>query len=526
MGDGQHADQNDDLKIVLYLSGGGYRAALGGLGAIFFLHHEGLWGRLMKIVSVSGGGLVNGWIATHRPGNNQIGQEITNLFRKLSSRDRSRTVLLLPLLAALAIVALATVGAVLALVGQLPVWAVIVFAAFIAVAVAVVCAVVFLTLVTRVWLRWKYRDFVGPETFGELSVSTWNREHIFVATDLKYAGSVFFMANRVQPLVFSAPLGFHDGRRFTYVDALRATTALPPLLPVFRLRIASEAPRGFDFGFRPEWVHAAGSAGDRASSTWLVDGGVTGNLGIQLDPELSPDNALLLDFANSKVFAGDSPIDAQCAHHSVLAWQCESCRQKKLVVDSSSATPRAWRRLGLLLHLPVVGSFVHSVRSMQVMYESALVDDAAHVKDGLISVVRSERMVFNEALRHVGPRPERDAVAAMSGAGQRGATAEHMAQPEFSWVWMTPLQRIWMSLQTEAARVGTALWAVPPELAARVVASAYVGCVIDRYGAHALDRAEAGIRALDALLGADAKLADWWGAALEVVVSDPPAHAR
>ena len=46
--------------VRLFLSGGGHRASLGGVGAISALHGAQRWGEVTEVVSVSGGSLLNG----------------------------------------------------------------------------------------------------------------------------------------------------------------------------------------------------------------------------------------------------------------------------------------------------------------------------------------------------------------------------------------------------------------------------------------------------------------------------------
>jgi hypothetical protein len=55
-----------DEPIRLYISGGGHRASLGGVGVIGALHHLGRWGDVADVVTVSGGSIVNGALLGQR----------------------------------------------------------------------------------------------------------------------------------------------------------------------------------------------------------------------------------------------------------------------------------------------------------------------------------------------------------------------------------------------------------------------------------------------------------------------------
>src|SRR6476661_5019946 len=80
-------------RIDLYLSGGGYRAALGALGVLLFLVHEGRWSAVRRIVSVSGGGIVNARIALTRPDEPDVASKLCELFEYLTSSTRTRFLL-------------------------------------------------------------------------------------------------------------------------------------------------------------------------------------------------------------------------------------------------------------------------------------------------------------------------------------------------------------------------------------------------------------------------------------------------
>jgi hypothetical protein len=70
-----------------------------------------------------------------------------------------------------------------------------------------------------------------------------------------------------------------------------------------------------------------------------------------------------------------------------------------------------------------------------------------------------------------------------------------------------------------ASEVKTGLFAVRPELAARVVASGYLNACLNTYGVLAFDRAQEGMEELSALLGADARLGEWWASIRERIAA-------
>jgi len=369
-------------KVTLFLSGGGYRAALGSLGAMYFVLSSGRWSNLARVVSVSGGGIVNARLAVRRPSETDAAAEFSTLFRLLTSRRRTWlgvSIAVLPpaLLAAAA----------LAFLGELR-WV-----------LALVAIVVVLPFSLRLWLTWLYRGFVGKATFKDLETTTWNVEHTFVASDLGSSGSFVMSCNRVQPILYSVRRGYFDGRGTTFKQALRASTALPPVLPPLRLRLRPSPPRAVrsSLGYR-EWLWEPAVGLRRA--IWLVDGGVTGNLGSQLDPRISPDNLTLVDVANAKVQRGMVPDNANCAFHDELAWMCLQCEGRTLIVDSSGLPPPASRWGSVLLRVPGIWTVYNLSRTMRVMYEASLTDDQANAGEHLVSVVRTDMMAQEFARRH------------------------------------------------------------------------------------------------------------------------------
>ena len=264
-----------EARIDLFLSGGGYRAALGSVGAIFFLLADGQWPAVRRIISVSGGGIVNAHLAVTRPDEAELSSELKALFDELTSFRRSASVLG----AAAAVVTLVCAG-VLGLVvlvwklsdPRLQWWGWIAFS----VGILLVLALAIRSFL-RLALHLLYRHMVGTSRMDVLVGHPWTKEHVFAATDLSAHGALFFQLNAIQPLVMSSFRGVFDGRDVTLEKALRASTALPILLPPTRLRVRRRpvaAPER-------EFVWDPMNPETTELSMWLSDGGVTGNLGVQ-----------------------------------------------------------------------------------------------------------------------------------------------------------------------------------------------------------------------------------------------------
>jgi hypothetical protein len=71
----------EELEIAL--SGGGYRASAFGLGALLYLAHSGLNQKVKSIVSVSGGSITNGFVATECDFGSETNPEN---FRRIAAR--------------------------------------------------------------------------------------------------------------------------------------------------------------------------------------------------------------------------------------------------------------------------------------------------------------------------------------------------------------------------------------------------------------------------------------------------------
>lgn len=260
-------------RVVLYLSGGGYRAALASAGALAAIGALGMWSNVRKIVSVSGGGIANGWLLKQQPSTDQqLLASVDALIARLLNRRRSlRNVAIATVTSACSVIAILALCFGSFAFGSLP-W-IVVPGGLLLIAWST------LWLAPRVFLACDY-SFLGRDRGSVLRGSSWHREHVFVASDLLAAGPVSFFCHRQGALVDISRRGVFNADRVRLTAMLRASTALPPLLPAVRVAIGASA-----LGTaRRTSVSALKGRG-----VWLVDGGVTGNLGIQTDGSLTDD---------------------------------------------------------------------------------------------------------------------------------------------------------------------------------------------------------------------------------------------
>jgi predicted acylesterase/phospholipase RssA len=503
--DASIGDRRKPERIDLYLSGGGYRAALAAVGVLLFLQHDGRWPAVRRIVSVSGGSIVNAHLAIRRPDDAGLTSALVDMFVRLTSR--TLTVRLLITAAAPFLVAWIAIGWLTAHHSRT------------AMIVAVLAAVtVSLSYLLRCWAHLLFRDIVGSARLDDSGGTDWTVEHIFSTTDLSNHGSAFFIANPIQPQFCSLRRRYVDGRDVRFTTVLRATTALPPLLPPPRVRIKRKpGARNSPIAGRPYlWDSECGTD----LTAWLADGGVTGNLGVQLDSTFSADNVALLEFSMAKTLAGHPHTGKYfCPRHgNQLAWHCCACRSETYVVDASGLSPRPSRLLNATLGVPGAGFVVYLLRSLHVMYESSLIDDQANVGDALVGVVRTEQMVKRVARKNwpLSDSPE-SAVRMMTA----GASIEKMAQlatPAFQRpLGMSDLMMACHIARAAAAEVRTGLFGIRGPVAARVVASAYLNVCLNIHGPMAFAMADQGIRHLGQVLGPAGRLDEWWAGVTEQI---------
>ena len=491
-------------RVDLFLSGGGFRAALGALGVILFLLHDGRWPSVRRIVSVSGGGLVNAHLALTRPSESRLSEEILEVFERLTSGWTTRITLAYAMLPVLTC----------ALILLLGLWQ-LTESGLARAGVAALIVGVALWVLLRLWLHGLYKQIVGSARLDDLTGTGWTIEHVFVATDLSRHGSLFFVTNAIQAQVVSLLRGVFDGRDVRFEKVIRASTALPPILPPTRLRMRS---RPAAVGER-EYVWAPVDRGESRFTAWLADGGVTGNLGVQFDSEISPDNIGVRDIAMAKTLAGTARQNPYTCprHEDQLAWDCAACTRQTWIVDASGLQPGESRLYNWLLGMPLIGVVVNGLRSLQVMYESALTDDQALAGDNLVGVVRTQQVLDRLGRKNNPVSASSDSKERMVAAGSYMQFIENAQTPSLRRAMgFTDLLLACMAARTSAASVRTGLTAVRRDKAAQVVASGYLNALLNAYGPTAMGRADDGVRALSDLLGPKADLDTWWAQVKEV----------
>lgn len=524
-------------RIDVYLSGGGYRAALGALGVMYFLAFDERWADVRRIVSVSGGSVVNAHLALARPNTPDVPDELTRLFGTLTSRRHSSRALVPAVAALFAVpvaVALASDWFLSESVSDIALVA-------LNLAFTLIWVVVGLYYALRLWLWLLYRSVVGTAYLDDLAESDWMIEHVLVATDLSGHGSVFFIANAVQPQVASVNRGYFDGRDVRFSKALRATTALPPILPPTRLKLKSRPQRqdsrvyvGRDYLWDPVThpsrsepvTHPSPSEPPLDSvKMWLADGGVTGNLGIQLDSSLAPDNTALLENSMSHTLAGAVHARYRCPWHDnePIIWNCPECEQDTVIVDASGTTRPAPGFVDRMLHIPLLGLPAFAVRSLQVMYGSSLADDQGLAGDELVGVVSTEQMRKRIAMKKYPLFPRSDgSIKRMIRAGEFLGLSNALAEPWVRQRIVPPLMQACYAAREASSELKTRLSAVSAPVAARVVASGYLNACLNTHhkNPEAFEIADQGIRRLAKLLGPDAALDDWWDGLLKDISAD------
>lgn len=486
------SDPGDGRRWTLYLSGGGVRAALAAVGAIYFLVVEGMWPAVKRVVSVSGGGLVNSWLMTRRPSDSEVTHELRAIFGLLTDRRRS-----------LALV-LGVVGITIGFAAVSIVWLAQVTAPgirgwVIAVAVLIWIAIG-LQVSTRIWLRWFFMKFGRQQRLGSALGTDWRRLHVFATTDIGAAGSLFFESSPAVCLSVSDRRGVFDARDVSITKVLRSTTAFPPAFPPARYQPKKPPP-----GAGPDWTWQPTADGIRAA--WLADGGVTGNLGVQygLGTTESARSALAIAAARARI----SPTAHNCSvHPNFVAWLCEACQQRMIVVDASGATPRLSRMVGALIAIPGVGIVYHALRSLRVMYESHLQFDTTTAGTGLISTVRVPALLDAIAAART-PDVDRSDQNALSLRGGMFRQWRHLTV-EFPEQLFTTLEWACIRARIGTLKVPTGLLALRRDTAMTVVASGFLNACLAMKGRDAMEDAGDGIARLDQQFELNGELHRWW----------------
>lgn len=264
----------EDLEIAL--SGGGFRAAAFGLGALLYLVDSRLNRRTVTIASVSGGSITNGFVASECDFG-QVDAETfhrvaADLAQRISGKGRFHGFWLIsrPYLVFLAVTGLIILA-----------WFTDIFVALVAqtlwgneLRAVTGTEMISLAVIGVVWgvaalnrgalvLSWLSRTFFRDKRITMASLSDRSTDHVYCATDLT-SSSPFFFSTKGGGRVFSESYGRGEGRDIPVQVAVAASAAFPPAIPPLRFRL-----RGRQFPAErphPRFIY-------------LSDGGVWNNLG-------------------------------------------------------------------------------------------------------------------------------------------------------------------------------------------------------------------------------------------------------
>ena len=218
--------------VRLFLSGGGHRASLGGVGAISALHGTERWADVTEVVSVSGGSLLNGALLALRDSGDPVddphpalGRFIARLIedpmRLVGSPRRAGLVAGVGLTVLSAVVLAATVAGVIGPDGW---WR----SGWVGLLVGVI-AIPVVVSVARRFASAMWGDWVHTVTGGRdvaLAGSPDARRHVFCTSGLSSGVPYYFWAQGSVP---SMAWGEPIQAGYTVSDAVRASTTLPSM---------------------------------------------------------------------------------------------------------------------------------------------------------------------------------------------------------------------------------------------------------------------------------------------------------
>ncbi len=331
--------RDNEAYLTVAVSGGGYRAALFGLGAFAFMVDSGLNRRVRLVSSVSGGSLLNAFIAQEcdlaqvsSRGFDETASKLldTIIHRSIVASWAVRAYIVGLLGASVLIAAICIAGTPF----QLPVWLCI--AALVGVATALLLRGVVVEARMGTTL---YTTADGPTRLGSLQSGV---VHVFCTTDLAYGAPFFFMTS--DRGAFQVAAEYQTYRRLRRIvgpkprshqwpaddvklkKAVRASAAFPGAIPPRRHRPAPKEPTRF-----------------------LADGGVWNNLGTQL-----------FDHAKELRFLVESDLEKEF----------DDLFAGRLIVINASAPLDQTSRIPL--RVPIVAELMGIVRSMRLLYENSV----------------------------------------------------------------------------------------------------------------------------------------------------------
>ena len=326
-----------DRGVGVCLSGGGHRAALFGLGALLYIVDAGLNSRVRSIASVSGGSLLNAFVAQEC----DFGEEnCKDKFERVAQRFVDLLVtgstFSKPLLICLAVFTLVPVVA---------------FALGYPPQVTVPFRALGISLLLGLFLlRGHVLEFlVGRRFFGsslrraKLGKETTTVEHVFCATDLA-TNEPFYFSTWNSGHAFTPTRGWSRASHLSLGAVVRASAAFPGAIPPRRFRLVGTKlfRSHFDFDRRR-----------RPTTAFLSDGGVWNNLATDwMDSRFWGQRLRTVRFEGTERMPSNGPSPGQ------------------LVVVNSSYPQPATR--GWLWSIPLVAEFTVPLRVALILFQNTI----------------------------------------------------------------------------------------------------------------------------------------------------------
>jgi predicted acylesterase/phospholipase RssA len=461
-------------NIGVALSGGGVRAALYSLGVLLYLVRSGLNRRVVVVTSVSGGSITNAAVAAAGDFKKLTADEFNPVCERLASQLAKQSSFFLPRYYSFVFFGLYG-GVYFAFVNWVEGGSVgAVVRNFVLGAIAILFAYVLSVIV--------YRRTAQQQIFGRIIRAVAPAEsrtpahplgkggglcdlppsdvlHVLCSTELISGKPMFFS----RAWVYSPCFGWGEPNVDTKV-AVYASAAFPAVFPPLRLRTSSLKMGGGSTNHdRPKWLV-------------LADGGVYNNLGT--------------DWFKMAESASDVPfgVDARFGRPPKVDYQ--------IIVNASAPA-----RLDELRGLRLFRNAIAIARIMGVLEQSTLstrldrLDAASHSTTTLLDISKSPLTAAKDAV---------DAESNDRANERATALWNRLGQLE---------DKYWDELASDTSRVKTALTAVGPEQAARLMRHGYLSAMISlhiQFGLAGLDDVpdeRAFIGYADTALGSGRKLA-------------------
>ena len=357
---------SEELEIAL--SGGGFRATAFGLGVLLYIVDSRLNQRVKSIVSVSGGSITNGFVASEcdfaalkdKENFRRIAAELAQI---ISGKGKysgfwlvSRPYLAILFLSGAALFAWFTnmIITLFALIGwdvELRQISIDELIMFLIVALLWGTAALLRGELVR---RWILRLFFHKKliTLGLLK----NRcvDHVFCATDLTSSVPIFF-STKGGGRVFSERYGRGEGKDIPIAMAVAASAAFPPLIPPMRLKLGG---RGF------------GSSEIVPHYIYLSDGGVWNNLGTDWSRLRSPILTAEMNWIKN-THTSDEP--------NAVIKSLQNCPMGGVLLIANASKPEKRKNL-FMIKIPVLSFITTLIRVLNVTVNSTVEARSADIE--------------------------------------------------------------------------------------------------------------------------------------------------